>query len=161
RIRLQGSRFALDDLKALPSGIVVDAPDLVIQAARPGADARLDPMPPDVAEELKAFLRSDPDHMRSARGEQAAFSHVLSSRRMRELFCSTGRHLPAVKKRRPYNPAFLAPEDMAKMNLKDGDRIWISSDYASIEAIAEADNTVRPGVVSLAHGFGGLPDDEF
>jgi hypothetical protein len=160
-IRVQGSRFTLDDLKALQSGIVVDAPDLVIQPARPEADALLDPMPADVAAEIAEFLRTEPDRSRVKQPGRPSYTHLLSSRRMRELFCSTGRHFSEVKKRRPYNPAFLAPEDMAEMQLKDGDRIWVSSEFASVEAIAQTDESLRPGVVSMAHGFGGLPEDDF
>jgi anaerobic selenocysteine-containing dehydrogenase len=159
-IRLQGSRFTLEDLKALDSGIVVDAPDLVIQAARPEAEALLDPMPADVAAEIAEFLRTEPERGRARAGGRPAYSHLLSSRRMRELFCSTGRQFPQVRKRRPYNPAFLAPEDMAEMNLKDGDRVWITSEFGAVEAVAEADEALRPGVVSMAHGFGGLPDED-
>jgi anaerobic selenocysteine-containing dehydrogenase len=160
-IRLQGSRFTLDELKALQSGIVVDAPDLVIQEARPEAGALLDPMPADVAQEIAEFLRTEPDRSRAKKPGRPSYSHLLSSRRMRELFCSTGRHFSEVRKRRPYNPAFIAPEDMEEMKLKDGDRIWVSSEFASVEAIAQTDATLRPGVVSMAHGFGGLPEDEF
>ncbi len=159
-IRLRGSRFTIDDLKALPSGIVVEAPDLIIQEARPDADSLLDPMPADVAQEIADFLASESlCSADNARGT-GRFSHLLSTRRMREIFCSTGRHLPEVRKRRPYNPAFLAPQDMAEMQLSDGDRISISSEFGSVVAIAQADSGLRSGVVSLAHGFGGLPGDE-
>ena len=107
-IRLRGSRFTLDALKALPSGIVVDSPELQIQPAREGADALLDPMPADVAAEIAEFFDSEvlPSSARDE-GSRPFFSHLLSSRRMRELFCSTGRHFPDVKKRRPYNPVQL------------------------------------------------------
>ena len=159
-IRLRGSRFTLDELKALEAGVVVDAPDLVIREARPGADARLDVMPADVAAELADFLASGADHMAAGADGSPHFSHLLSSRRLREVFCSSGRHLSAVRKRRPYNPAFLSAEDMHAMNLQNGDRVRISSEFGSIDAFAETDVGLRRGVVSLAHGFGGLPQDD-
>jgi anaerobic selenocysteine-containing dehydrogenase len=160
KIRLRGSRFTLDDLKALPSGIVVDTPDLVIHEARPEAQAWLDPMPDDVAAEVAEFLASTPEHLTPGADGKPRFSHLLSSRRMRELFCSSGRHLTETRKRRPYNPAFLSPSDMGEMNLQNRDRIRISSEFGTIEAFAETDEALRPGVVSLAHGFGGLPGDD-
>lgn len=158
-IKLRGSRFRLDDLKALESGVVVDAPDLIIREARPGADAKLDVMPADVRAELEQFLADDAQNGGRA-DDDSRFPYVLSSRRMREVFCSTGRHLSEVRKRRPYNPAFLSPVDMRALNLQDGDRINISSEFASVEAFAETDEALRPGVVSLAHGFGGLPGED-
>ena len=159
-IKLRGSRFTLDQLKKLPGGIVVDTDDLVIHEARPEARAQLDPMPADVAAELALFLAEGDEPIATGEDGKPRFSHLLSSRRMRELFCSTGRHLSDVKKRRPYNPAFLAPGDMREMSLQNGDRIRISSDFGSVEAFAEMDERLRPGVVSIAHGFGGLPGDD-
>jgi len=46
---------------------------------------------------------------------------------------------------------------MAEIGIAEGDMIRITSDYGSIFAIAEADDTMRPGVVPLAHGWGGDP----
>jgi anaerobic selenocysteine-containing dehydrogenase len=159
-IRLRGSRFTLDALKALPSGIVVDSPELEIKLARPDAEALLDPMPADVAAEIAEFIGTDALPKSEQDDERPFFSHLLSSRRMRELFCSTGRHFPEVRKRRPYNPAFLAPAEMDALNLADGDHVRITSEFASVEAIVQADNGLRSGVVSMAHGFGGLDDDD-
>ncbi len=156
-IRLAGSRFTLDRLKSYRSGLVADTPDLVIQPALPGADAKLDPMPPDVAEEIAQFLR---DGAGAEAARDPAYPFILSSRRMRELFCSTGREFSDVQKRLPYNPAYLAAEEMLKLGLQNGDRIRVTSDFGSILAYAETDPALRPGVVSLSHGWGGLPEDE-
>jgi anaerobic selenocysteine-containing dehydrogenase len=37
--------------------------------------------------------------------------------------------------------------------------VRIVSDHDAIEAIVEPDEDVRPGVVSMAHSWGGLPDE--
>jgi anaerobic selenocysteine-containing dehydrogenase len=49
---------------------------------------------------------------------------------------------------------------MRDLNLQNGDRVRISSEFGSIDAFAETDDGLRRGVVSLAHGFGGLPEDD-
>src|SRR3546814_9218878 len=48
---------------------------------------------------------------------------------------------------------------MAERVLVNGDWIEIASDNGTIDAMVEADETIRPGVVSMSHGFGGLPED--
>ena len=76
---------------------------------------------------------------------------------MRDVFNSTGITLPAVSKRAPFNPAYLNPADLARLEIADGDRIAISSGHSRIEATVRSDETVRPGVLSMAHSWGGLP----
>ena len=49
--------------------------------------------------------------------------------------------------------------DLAALGLGNGGRITITSDNASIVAIAQGDPAVRPGVVSMAVAWGGLPGD--
>ena len=51
-------------------------------------------------------------------------------------------------------------QSMASLNLADGDSIIIRSRHNSIYAVAEHDDSVKPGVVSMSHAFGGLPDQE-
>ncbi|HTJ62540.1 MAG TPA: molybdopterin dinucleotide binding domain-containing protein, partial [Alphaproteobacteria bacterium] len=58
----------------------------------------------------------------------------------------------------PYNCAYLNPADMAAKAITDGDWVELTSDNGKVRAIAEGDETLRRGVVSLTHGFGDLPD---
>jgi anaerobic selenocysteine-containing dehydrogenase len=91
----------------------------------------------------------------------AAFTHRLATRRHRDVFNSAWRHLPAIRERLPYNRAFIHPDDLASHGIKSGERVEIISAVGSIVAESEADETVRPGVVSIAHGFGLLPDGDY
>ena len=47
-----------EDLKEFPAGKIYDAPWAVVQPARPGADAKFDVMPADVAAEVTRLLAS-------------------------------------------------------------------------------------------------------
>ena len=69
------------------------------------------------------------------------------------------RQLDAIRKRVPHNPAWLHPDDLAALGVAAGQGIAIESAHGRIEAIAEADDSMRPGVVSISHGWGGLPGD--
>jgi anaerobic selenocysteine-containing dehydrogenase len=76
---------------------------------------------------------------------------------MRDLFNSNGYYLPATRQRNPTNAAGLHPTDMAELSLHDGDEIEIRSDNGVVHAVACADTSLRRGVVTLSHGWGGLP----
>src|SRR3546814_9995094 len=59
----------------------------------------------------------------------------------------------------PYNFAYINPADLNDRGVLSGELIEVSSDAGSIVAIADADETVRRGVISMSHGIGGLPED--
>jgi anaerobic selenocysteine-containing dehydrogenase len=51
------------------------------------------------------------------------------------------------------------PADLAREGLAAGDTVEIASGYERILGIVEPDDTLRSGVVSMAHAFGGLPEE--
>ena len=60
----------------------------------------------------------------------------------------------------PPSTACLAPSDMAKLELAEDDVVEITSARGTIRAVVRADASLRPGVASLSHGFGGVIGDE-
>jgi len=80
-------------------------------------------------------------------------------RRENRVINSTGRTLPGLMRGRSYNPAFMHPDDLSRLGVAAGDLVEISSEYATITGVAEADADLRPGVVSMSHGFGGVPGE--
>ena len=52
------------------------------------------------------------------------------------------------------NPLFLSPADADRLAVADGARVRISNCFGTIEAHARVDDTLRPGVVAMTHGFG-------
>src|SRR4029453_6773210 len=63
-----------------------------------------------------------------------------------------------LRRRYPYNPAFMHPADLARIGVRPGDVVRIDSDHDFIYGVAEATTDVRPGVVSMAHARGGEPE---
>jgi anaerobic selenocysteine-containing dehydrogenase len=78
---------------------------------------------------------------------------------MRDAFNSMHHESPTLLKRNRYNPAYIHPDDIASLGYRDGERVHIVSDHGRIEAILEADDSVRSGVIQMSHAWGGLPDD--
>ena len=65
--------------------------------------------------------------------------------------------MPGLRVKRTTNPAFIHPDDLARIPCRDGDIVRIRSAAGEVVAIARAADNMRPGVVSMAHAFGG-PD---
>ena len=128
------------------------APTLV-GPPRDDATARLDLLADDVARELRDALDS------ALRPSPRGRPFRLTVRRAKQAMNSLGRRLPHDG---PVNPCFAHPDDLAALGAAEGDLLTITSDHGSITAVAASDPTLRPGVLSMTHGYGGLPgeDDE-
>ncbi len=155
-IRCQHPLAPLEEIKKHPSGKVFTEAQSIVLPPRPEATAQFDVIPDDVRDEI-AGLAAELTPYGGTRGE---FTHLLSTRRMRNFYNSIGMHLPKTRARNPYNPAYLNPEDLVELGIASGDHVVITSDHASIEAIVESDPMVRRGVVSMAVAWGGLPGEK-
>jgi anaerobic selenocysteine-containing dehydrogenase len=147
----RNSQVPLEEISKYPGGKIFDAEPQYVEAAE--STGRFAVIPPDVADELAAVAAEELD-------AGHVFSHRLSVRRMREVSNTMYQEIPAIHRRRPYNPAWLNPQDLEQMGLAAGDKVAIVSDQGRITAIVQSDETVRRGVVSMSHGWGGLPDQD-
>lgn len=140
------SRIPLDEVKKHPDGALF--PETIVAAAK-GAhcNERLDVGNAEMMAELNAVANIARDN--------SDYPFLLVSRRMKNAYNSSLRDLPKlVKAKRPYNPAFLHPDDLAELGLSEGDYLHIDSQHGSITGIASADKTLKPGVLSMAHAYG-------
>lgn len=153
---IHGSPHTLEGLKDHPHGYHAEIRQEFVLPAEEGANGTFEPMPADVADELRRYLAEDSGPGRWKR-DGRSFAFLLATRRMRDLFNSNGRFVSSVRERTPYNPAFLHPDDLAALGVAKGDKVEIESAHGRVVAVAEADENVRPGVVSLAHGWGDPP----
>jgi len=139
------------DVRAAPHGALFPAVEpTVVGPPRPDTSARFDLLPDDVARELRAALAAPDTSARAGR------PFLLTVRRGRRTMNTLGRDLPHTG---AANPCALHPDDLAALGARDGDRLELTSDHGRIVAVATADATLRRGVVTLTHGFGGLPGD--
>lgn len=138
------------EIRRHPRGLAVDPVAQFAEPADPEWAGRFAVMPADVRAELADALSDTDDDPR--------FPFRLAVRRLRETFNSVGRDLPGIRKRVPYNRAYVNPGDLAAIGAVAGSEVEISSANGTIVAVAEPDPTLRSRVVSVPHGFGGLPD---
>ena len=140
----------LAEIRRHPSGAIFEAARCTVLPADPASAGRFDLAPAQLVDELRA-LRAEPEVA------VPAFSHRLISRRMRQVFNSTGVQLDALRGRGPGNPAFMNPGDMRRAGIATGDFVEIESDHGRIRALAREDDGLPPGVISMAHSWGSLP----
>jgi anaerobic selenocysteine-containing dehydrogenase len=149
---VRGSRIPLAEVKRHPDGALF--PERIAAAPRdPSCTAKL-----DVAN--AAMMRELAEVAADIREISPAYPFLLIGRRMSHVYNSSGRDLRTLTaKGGTFNPAFMHPLDLAELGVGVGDRIAIASRHGSVEGIAAADGTLRRGLVSMSHAFGGLPRD--
>lgn len=160
RAMTDGSRIPLDDVAAVEGGAVFEGEPVYVAPKDPGCDTRLDVGNAEMMADLGALAESAivSPSASDATSAAAPRGFRLISRRTAEVYNSTGVELAGEVSGRPFNPAFLCPQDVAALGLAPGDEIALVSDHGRIPAIVEIDRHLRPGLVSMAHGWGGAPD---
>jgi anaerobic selenocysteine-containing dehydrogenase len=149
---------SFEELKSYELGKIFDEKPQFVEAADPGHPGRFTVMPEDVAAEMHQ-VAAETHRCQPYLDDGKTFTHLLTSRRVREVQNSAYRNLPITRARMPYNYAYLHPDEIALLQIHVGDKILISSATDSIQAVVAADPTVRTGVISMTHGWGGLPDE--
>ncbi|WP_116365850.1 molybdopterin-containing oxidoreductase family protein [Parahaliea mediterranea] len=143
----RNARVPLAEVKRHPGGAIFDEPAVHVAAAEPGWQGRLDLG----NAQMMALLAQQLERATTA---LEAHPYRLISRRQINVLNSTGHELPGQTHGKAYNPAYLHPLDLAALGVDAGARIRIRSARADITAIAEADNNLRRGTVSMTHGWG-------
>ena len=156
-----GSRIPLDEVRRYPGGHVFEPPEPVrVQPPRAErASARMQVAPAAVVEQL-AEIRAERFSGSGGYGGDDRFTHRLISRRMLEVYNSTGDHLPRLRQRAPSSAAFMHPLDLQRLGVHAGEIVRIESDHAFIDAVAQASTDVPPGVISMAHARSGLASSD-
>ncbi len=149
----RGSRVPLDEVKRHPHGAIFEGEPARVAPKPPGASARLELGDAQMLAELAALRAEPPPEL-----APGAHPFRLISRRLPNVYNSSGRELPAHTRKRRHNPAFLNPDDLAALGVREGDVIEIRSARAAIFGIAEGAPELRRGVVSMAHAFGDAPE---
>ncbi len=79
----------------------------------------------------------------------------MISRRTNYMVNSWLHNLPSLKRGvHLNNPLYMHPEDARARNLGDGATVRVRNDWGDIEAVIALDESLKPGVVALTHGWG-------
>ena len=140
------ARLPMSEIRSKPGTIRTERAIQVVEADA-DCDARFDVAPADVVAELADVLieqAGDPGR-----------PHLLVSRRLKHVVNSLGRELPGLAEVGTTNEAYLHPDDLDALGVVEGDEVTLTSAHGSIRGIVAAAPDVKPGVVSMAHSWGG------
>jgi anaerobic selenocysteine-containing dehydrogenase len=156
------ARIPMDEMRKHPGGHVWGEEEAIAGGVIPNMigheDRRMAVGHPEVITELRE-VRAEPvlDTGGYEDGENCAFRMITY--RMREVYCSQGQNLPALRTKRPFNPVLMNPEAMQSLGVKDGDKVVVDSGYGNVEAIVEGTEDLAADVIALAFGWGDPSDD--
>ena len=145
-LMLAGGRIPFSEVKKHRGGTVYTQVEQIVQPADPNCQKRFEMTPEGVVDELAEI-----------RGESLVdlFTHRLISRRLRQVYNSSGRELSESRKKGgTTNPAFMHPGDIDELGLHSGDVIEIESAHGRIYGVTAAAEDVPTGVISMAHAWG-------
>ncbi|OBG99241.1 molybdopterin dinucleotide-binding protein [Mycobacterium sp. E3251] len=137
--------LTLDLLKANPNGIdfgpmVPQLPDIL---GTPDKKIRLAPQ----------YLLDDLPRL-AARMERPAEPLVLVSRRHLRSNNTWLHNVPALMKGKDRCTLLIHPDDAARCAIEDGDVVTVKSAAGEIKVPVEVTDAIKPGVVSMPHGWG-------
>jgi anaerobic selenocysteine-containing dehydrogenase len=151
-IMTRGARIPLAEVERHPHGAFFMDETIRVEAASADAAERLELASPPMMEQLSKLASSS-----SANVPDERFPFRMIVRRMRHVQNSMLHGV--VAGRASDNPAYLSRDDATRLGVEAGDRLAIYSATGEIEARVAIDEALRPGLVSISHGFGGLPGD--
>jgi anaerobic selenocysteine-containing dehydrogenase len=137
----------LSRVKQFPHGAVFEEARCVVGPRDGDCAARLELGDAAMLAQLREVRGEDPLGRRKTTEE---YPLLLVTRRTQ----ATTNSGVKVDGRTGFNPAYMHPDDVARLALSSGDMVEIRSRHGRIVSFVEADATLRPGVVAMSHGFG-------
>ena len=151
--QLAAAGLSMEALGQLPSGTHVlppPAPETLLELGIQSPSGRIDCCPPlfesalQRAEALFEELLAEPAHQLK-----------LITRRTNTMLNSWFANLPSLK--RDYaldNPLYMHPEDAERLGLDETAEVRVESASGAVIATLSLDDSLRPGVVAMTHGWG-------
>jgi formate dehydrogenase len=155
---LAGRGLSLEEVRASPKGTVMFEDGLAAgqfyDRHLQHADGLVDCCPDAFGEAIVALA----DDAVAATAAAACGGFRLISRRDTRMHNSWFANVESLKRgSRSNNPLDVNVDDAIRLGVADGDRVVVRSDWGEIEATVRLDDAVRPGVVSIEHGWGRQP----
>jgi anaerobic selenocysteine-containing dehydrogenase len=150
------ARVPLAEIKAQPHGGVFEEPASYVLPKMEGWEARLELANDLMMRDLHELTERGTGDLASWASDEYPFR--LVGRRMHAHYNSGGMTAPRLQRAEPTNPAYLHPDDLAMLGVREGEVVEISSARATILGVAAPEPTLRRGLVAMAHAWGDLEE---
>lgn len=149
-----GSSVPFEEVCRYPSGHVFGVAEagVVIPGAVAHEDGRMAVGHPEVMAELRQ-VRADEAIAGAGYVDGECFTHRLVSMRALAVYNTKGRELPGLVNKQVPGRAFLHPQDLRGLHLRDGEKVVIDSGYGRIHASVHGDDRIMPGVIAVPFGL--------
>ncbi len=111
------------------------------------ADHRIHLQVPEMLDEARA-LRDETG------AGSAEFPFIMMAGERRAYNANQIYRNPSWRKIDPHGSLRMHPQDAAALQVNSGDQVACKSQRGSVQAVVQIDDSVRPGVVTLPHGYG-------
>lgn len=116
----------------------------------PLCTAKLEIGDPEIMNLLSRLVLGPPDL-------DEAYPFMLLARRAAHVYNSTGIGIPSLERKgERFNPAFIHPDDLIALGVREGEIVEIRSQHGAIRGIVKPDSSLRRGMVSMTHAYGAL-----
>ncbi|WP_101758258.1 molybdopterin-dependent oxidoreductase [Oceanicoccus sp. KOV_DT_Chl] len=149
------SRIPLEEVKKYPHGHIFDS-DVRVAEKDFDCEAKLDCANAFMMSQLAEVFAQDYQAMHNT--PDYPFRYI--PRRHNNFMNSSGRSISKLTGENNWNPIWIHSDDMTALNVGNGDSVRISTPHDYILAVVEADDSLRRGVVAIAHAFGGLVEED-
>lgn len=136
------------------AGFVFERPPVTVQPKPADWKAKLDVGNPLMMAELAEISQS------ATPAKDNRYPYRMISRRLHDVLNSCWHEEPILRQRVAYNSAFMNPDDMTRAGLSKGDVIEIESSRATLRAMVDPEDGIRPGCISMSHAWGGNPGED-
>ncbi|MBT3428430.1 MAG: molybdopterin-dependent oxidoreductase [Gammaproteobacteria bacterium] len=154
-----GSKVPLKEIADQGKGAIFEAVQVTVEPGRQDQGALLQLMPAGISEQLADVATETYWQSGKITDAGTEYTHLLISRRLKHVFNSSGQQLEPLQKKGTTNPAYMNPEDLGSLGIQSGDLIEVQAAAGSLVGVVESAKDVKPGVISMAHAWGDIPDN--
>lgn len=149
----------LEEIAAVGHGQIFEDVQVTVEPGQSESTSQFQLLPADISHQLTEVAAETYWQDVGTEDDGKTFSHLLISRRLKHVFNSSGQQLDSLRKKGTTNPAYMHPDDLALLGLVSGGLIEIESAAGTLTGVVEAADDIKPGVISMAHAWGDLPDN--